>query len=177
MGGVTPRKVTAPKREARSQLSTSDADTRVSEDTLQAAIDALRSGAIGGGCQVGFERPAPLWARAYLQIFLLFWRPLRYAAGCFLFARRSDFDAVGGFDERFYAGEEIGLSRALKRRGRFVVLRERVSTSARKARLHSPLKTLGVAFRLLLGGRRQWQRRRGLEMWYDGKREGTGRGA
>lgn len=148
-----------------------DADTRVPESTLEAAVAALSGGAVGGGSRVAFEPPAPLWARVYLQVFLVFWRPLRLAAGSFLFANRADFEAVGGFDEDYFVGEEIVLSRALKRRGHFAVLRERVWTSARKARMCSPLAMLGLAGRLVLGGRRSWRRRRGLELWYDGRRE------
>ncbi len=49
------------------------------------------------------------------------------AAGCFLFCTRSAFVAVDGFDEAFFGAEEVVMSRALKRHGKFVVLRDAVT--------------------------------------------------
>ena len=37
---------------------------------------------------------------------------LKWAAGCFIYARRPAFETVGGFDETLYAGEEIVLPQA-----------------------------------------------------------------
>ena len=51
-----------------------------------------------------------------------------------IFMTRQAFDAVGGFDERYFAAEELGLSRALKRQGTFLILREPVMSSGRKLR-------------------------------------------
>jgi hypothetical protein len=48
--------------------------------------------------------------------------------------------AVGGFDEAFFGAEEIVISRALRNHGRFVVLKEAVTTSGRKLRTHSSSK-------------------------------------
>ena len=53
-------------------------------------------------------------------------RTAGWAAGCFMFVRADVFRRVGGFDERYFASEEIHLSRAVKKHGRFVILRERV---------------------------------------------------
>src|SRR5215831_14652309 len=120
-----------------------DADTRVSPAALQAAVTALRQGAVGGGAEVRWEPPVPWWGRASLWTFMLVWRRLGYAAGCFLFARRADFETVGGFDEGFYVSEEIWLSRALRARGRFVIVSDAVLTSGRKVRMNSPLGVIG----------------------------------
>ena len=81
--------------------------------------------------------------------------------------------AVGGFDETFYASEEIWLSKALRERGRFVIVRHPVLTSGRKLRMNSALSMLATALVLLLKGPRSWQRRDGLDLWYDGRREHT----
>jgi hypothetical protein len=81
--------------------------------------------------------------------------------------RRDAFDAVGGFDETYFVGEEIILSSALKRRGRFVILRQTVSTSARKVHLYGKLETLLMVVRMALLGQESWRRRKGLDMWYD----------
>jgi GT2 family glycosyltransferase len=113
---------------------------------------------------------APAWANAFLAFLVPFFRTMRWAAGCFLFCRRDTFEAVGGFDEAYYASEEIHISRALGRHGRFVVLRETVTTSARKLRTHSLWDTLRLGTGLLLGGPASVKSRRATSFWYDGKR-------
>lgn len=148
-----------------------DADTHVSVETLRSALTAIRGGAVGGGARFVLEPGAPGWiARAtFLTAGLM--RLLHWAAGCFVFARRDAFDAVGGFDERYYATEEIVLSRALKKRGRMVIVKEPVVTSARKARLYDLPHVMRLIFKLATGGRGALRRREGLELWYDGRRE------
>jgi hypothetical protein len=93
-----------------------------------------------------------------------------------VFARRDAFEAVGGFDERWFAGEEYWLSRALKARGRFAFLREEVVTSARKQRaglgLGMLLRMMGLTAMFLAGYRRPLRSRDRLGFWYDGEREG-----
>lgn len=148
-----------------------DADTWIAAPVVRAALDALAGGAVGGGAAVRFDGRVPLWARALLGATVWAFRHARLAAGCFVFCRRADFDAVGGFDERLYASEEIALSRALGRRGRFVVLREEVVTSGRKMRLHGGGELLRVFAGLVLRGPRSVRRRRGLELWYGARRD------
>jgi GT2 family glycosyltransferase len=96
--------------------------------------------------------------------------PLHWAAGCFVFVRRVDFDAVRGFDERYYAAEEIVLSRALKSRGRFVIVKPPVLTSDRKAHLYSPIEFPKLLWRALVRGPRVLRSKEGLDFWYDGRR-------
>jgi glycosyltransferase involved in cell wall biosynthesis len=147
-----------------------DADTHVPTNTLRAATRAIRDGAIGGGARIRPDVGTPFWL-AKLAIFTVaLMRVTKWAAGCFIFVRSDAFAAVGGFDERYYATEEIVLSRALKKRGRVVILREAVITSGRKGHLYGPGHLLVLAWRLLRGGRAQLQRREGLDLWYDGRR-------
>jgi len=148
-----------------------DADTIVPPQTLAAAIAALEAGAVGGGANIRLDRPAPWAIRLPLWVFMTTYRLLGYAAGCFVFCRRTAFEAAGGFDERFFASEEIGLSKALRRQGRFVKVAPPVVTSARKVRLYKPWPLLRDALRLLLRGPRAWQSREGLGIWYEGRRE------
>jgi hypothetical protein len=63
------------------------------------------------------------------------------------------------------------MSRALKRHGRFVILRETVTTSGRKLRTHSTREVLAVMFRVALRGTRAVRRREGMELWYAERRE------
>lgn len=62
------------------------------------------------------------------------------------------------------------MSQALHRQGRFVVLRESVTTSGRKLRAYSGREFLVRMTRLLLAGRRGVQQRDGLDIWYGERR-------
>ncbi len=149
-----------------------DADTQISEPVLRAALKALGEGAVGGGAWVGFEESIPFFIRAGIWFFnILYMGLLRWAAGCFVFARRADFEAIGGFDESLYASEEIFLSMALKRRGRFQVVRQAVTTSGRKMRMYSFWMIFPMMYGLLRYGPAYLKQRRGMEWWYEGKRE------
>lgn len=149
-----------------------DADTKIFTPVLRAALAALEHGAVGGGAWVRFSEPVSWNARIALPLFsFLYMRLLRWAAGCFVYAKRADFEAIGGFDETLYATEEIALSRALKRRGRFVVLRESVETSARKLRSYSAWMIVPLFAHFLIKGPALFRQPKGLEWWYEGKRD------
>lgn len=149
-----------------------DADTRLSAKVLRGALRALGEGAVGGGASVELDgSPGPT---EYLVsgLFAFLWhRLLRYAGGCAIFVRRDVFERVGGFDEQYFAAEEMFLSRDLKLQGRFVILREKVVTSSRKLRLFSLWQLLHVACVVFIGGKRRLRSRRGLEFFYDAPRE------
>jgi glycosyltransferase involved in cell wall biosynthesis len=165
----------AGAKEARGEvLVFVDADTLVPPEVLRATLDALNAGAVGGGSQVWMDGHVPFLNRVFLKLFILVWRPMKLAAGCYVFARRTDFEAVGGFDEAYFASEEIWLSKALKARGKFVVVPHRVITSGRKLRMHSFTRLATLSIQLLWKRHEAWQRREGLDLWYDGKRETTG---
>jgi GT2 family glycosyltransferase len=144
-----------------------DADTLLPADTLLAALAELAAGAVGGGATVTFDGPTALWARCGLAVFTLGARWLRWTAGCFVFVRRDAFDAVGGFDEHYFAAEELVLSRALKRQGRFVIVRQPVVTSGRKGTTQEMWRFAGVLLRLIFRGGNVLRRREGLGIWYE----------
>ncbi|MDX1396844.1 MAG: glycosyltransferase [Gemmatimonadota bacterium] len=144
-----------------------DADTTVNEAVIRAALEAIERGAVGGGCRVDWEEPVQLPWRIFVWTLMTLFGTVHWAAGSFLFCTRAAFVAAGGFDERLYAAEEIWMSRALKRHGRFVVLRQRVVTSARKLRDHSSFHVLRVLGSIVLRGPRSVRKRKGLELWYD----------
>ena len=77
---------------------------------------------------------------------------------------------AGGFDETLFGAEEAAMSRALRRQGRFVILRESVTTSGRKLRAHSGREVLGVLLRLALAGPKAVRRRDSLDIWYGERR-------
>jgi glycosyltransferase involved in cell wall biosynthesis len=148
-----------------------DADTIVPPATLRATATALDHGAIGGGASVYIDGKLPLWVRLFMRPFRLAFRIGRLAAGCFVFSRRTDFEAIGGFDERLYAAEELALSRALARRGRFVVLPDPVMTSGRKVRTHSSWEVVRLLFRVLRHGTTPLKTRDQLTLWYGERRD------
>ena len=78
---------------------------------------------------------------------------------------------MGGFDEAWFAAEELGLSQALKKKGTFVILREPVLSSGRKLRTHSAREMLTLFGHLFRGGLGAVKQRRGLDLWYAQRRE------
>lgn len=148
-----------------------DADTRVNTPLLAAALRALGTGAVGGGAQVRLLGDVAWYERLAQALFGWLFRCTGIAPGCFLFCTRSAFVAAGGFDERYYAGEDVALSRALARQGRFVILREPVHTSDRKLRSFSKREHLGLLLQLLRRGRGMLRSRDALGFWY-GQRRG-----
>lgn len=141
-----------------------DADTIVQPQVLVEAVAAMRDGVIGGGAGAEFEADAPRWAHAAIGFAAWVLRTAGWAAGCFLFVRRAPFERVGGFDERYFASEEIHLSRSLKRLGPFVILPHAVLTSARKAKVYTMRHSLWLMLRMLWPG--SLKRREGLDFWY-----------
>lgn len=144
-----------------------DADTLISEELLRDSIKAIEMGAIGGGATPVFEKRPPIFFHLSLRLIGYSFRLLRWAAGCFVFAAREPFEAIGGFDENLYASEEVTFSRAMKRRGNFVIVSTPVITSGRKAEAYSQREMFLLAMKLLLKGPRALRRRDGLELWYD----------
>lgn len=143
-----------------------DADTIVTAAAVRAAVEAIRAGAVGGGCAFRFDGRVPFYGQLMQAVALPVYRLAGLASGCFLFSTREAFLAVGGFDESLFAAEEGVMSRALRKQGKFIVLREHVITSGRKLRGYSARTILGVLLRLAVGGSKSLQRRDGLEIWY-----------
>jgi glycosyltransferase involved in cell wall biosynthesis len=147
-----------------------DADTLVNSDVVRAAIAAMDAGAVGGGAEAAFEAHAPGWAHASIVVVVAIMRWMNLAAGCFFYCRRDAFEKAGGFDPAIFAGEEIWLSLALRKQGRFVMLREKVTTSPRKAEGRTAWQTLWIALKLIARSPFGVRRREHASFWYDGKR-------
>jgi hypothetical protein len=152
-----------------------DADTVVPIGPLQGALRELGSGGVAGGSTATFDGQLPLWARLTLPPLATLYRWARLTPGAFLFCTRESFDAVGGFDESVFGGEEVILARALDRfaktRGRrFTIVRSPVVTSGRKLRTHGGSELARAVALVLIRGRRKGQRRDGFEVWYGPRR-------
>jgi glycosyltransferase involved in cell wall biosynthesis len=148
-----------------------DADTRINRAHVSGGIVALEGGYAGGGARVAMDGFIPIWGRLLLRGFSSVYFGLNLGAGAFLFTTRRNFDAIGGFDEQYFAGEEVYFSRELKKLGRFKLLREPVVTSARKLRMYSAIHFLRKFFGAIVRGPRGVRSRAKLSLWYDGKRE------
>jgi len=156
-------------------LVTVDADSIVSErtfDLIAAAISSDRS--VGGAVMILPERYSlgilltGLCLAPYILIYGI--------AGGLFFCKRSDFEAIGGFDQRLVSVEDIDFAKRLKRHGkltrrRFTILwRAPITTSCRKFdRLGDWYFILRPwKFLTLLKGRNQAEANR---VWYDFRRE------
>lgn len=98
-------------------------------------------------------------------------RLMRWGAGSYLFCLSETFEGAGGFDERFYASEELHFSRALRRWGaprglRFAILDGPVVTSSRKLRWFSAGQLAAFSVRMLSDPKRLFARD-GCGLWYE----------
>lgn len=150
-----------------------DADTIINADALRASLEALTNGAAGGGATVDFTGPLPRWARLTLPVLRITMQAGRLAAGCYIFCSREAFHSIGGFDEQLFAAEEIAFSRALRRYGPVVILRETVATSGRKLRSHSGWDVLRLIGGLVREGTGVVRSREQLSMWYGDRHDDT----
>ena len=148
-----------------------DADTLVNSRTVRATLDAIAKGAVAGGAILQFDDPFPFAARLMAAAVALGMRLGRLAAGAYLFCTPEAFAAVGGFDEKLFATEEIAISRALAEVGPVVILTERVVTSGRKARTHGFRELLAPALLVLRYGQFAFRDRSRMSFWYGRRRE------
>ncbi len=149
-----------------------DADTRIKPGHVGNALETLRKGYAGGSARILTDENVPPFGRLLIRVFAAVYFANNLGAGAFLFTTRRNFEMVGGFDEKYFAGEEVFLSLALKKLGRFKVLPETMITSGRKLRMHSGRHLWRQSVRMLLGGMKSYHSRDRLDIWYDGKREG-----
>lgn len=148
-----------------------DADTLVPAPALLAALAALDAGAAGGGARLRLRGALALHERLAVAFGTWLLRVARIAPGCFVYCSRAAFEGAGGFDERYYAGEDVALSRALARIGRFVIVRTPVLSSARKLRTHAPVDHLRLLLRFLWRRGALLRSRENLELWYGDRRD------
>ena len=148
-----------------------DADTTVNGPVVAEAVAALRAGAVGGGAPVWMDR-SPWWLTMFMHMLLPVFRLFKWAAGCFVFCTREAFEKAGGFDEQYFASEEIHFSQALKRHGRFVILRGSVISSSRKLDSHGFWEFIWLCLRLGIRGPASTRAREGGvgDFWYRDKR-------
>jgi glycosyltransferase involved in cell wall biosynthesis len=128
-----------------------DADTILSAELLQKALNNLSGGACcGGGCKVVYEGELPGIVRGVTELWNRLSVGFGMAAGCFVYCLKEAFDAVGGFSRNLYASEEIWLSWNLRAWGKqrhmdFRIISDPpLITSSRKLKWFSPLGMFGM---------------------------------
>jgi len=133
-----------------------DADSQFEPETLRQALVALQSGktCVGGALLRGDQE----WKGfSVFLVWLWLWisRIQQFAAGSFVFCTREAYEAVGGFDESVYAGEEIFFAKRIKRWGKsrgqkFKLIEDPpITTSSRKGEMFGSWQ-LFLQFTLLL---------------------------
>jgi len=116
-----------------------DADCLISPHLLKQALENLESGSCcGGGTLIRFDRQTGLFSNLILNLWSGVSKRFQLAAGSFIYCLREAFEAIGGFSELLYAGEEIRFSQDLKKWGRRkklsfqLITNYPLTTSARK---------------------------------------------
>lgn len=133
-----------------------DADTQVTSEHLMAVQAAWSGSLAGAGAPVTLDAPLSRFYAVGMRVWNGLSRRFRLAAGCFVLARADLHHAIGGFDERLYAGDEIWYSRTLRRAGRRQGLEFRilavppVVSSARKVHWYAPWQHALVLLTFLL---------------------------
>lgn len=147
-----------------------DADTLLPAHTLAAALDRLADGVAGGGAAVEIDRTTKLSVLKWVMFYTIKigWQSIGgWAAGCFMYCRREAFESFGGFDENFFAIEELFFSKSVAKKGRFVVVREPVITSARKLEAYTTLELLRFVTLPVTRPATLFKSKVGLELLYD----------
>jgi len=147
-----------------------DADTLLPEKTLMQALNAICDGAAGGGAHVVIDQIEDIaWSKLMLYYGVrLVWQTIGgWAAGCFMFCRRDLFEHFGGFDEEYFAAEELFFSRSVKAHGRFKIVRNPVITSSRKFHSFTTTELLRFVFVPLFSSEGRFRSKLGLEVLYD----------
>jgi glycosyltransferase involved in cell wall biosynthesis len=150
-----------------------DADTVVPVPTFRRMISLMHQGVAGGGAIADIDdKPNVPWLKflMYVGVSVAWQRLGRLAAGCFMFCRRDLFLGFGGFNEDFFAAEEFFFSRAVKRRGRFVLMSQPVLTSSRKLKSYSTTELFRFVSSFLFRGSSALKSRQSLDVLYEGRR-------
>ena len=153
-----------------------DADSFPSAELLDEVAKAIASGkAIAGGSTVRLET-ANFPARFLTEFWNTISRVLHWVAGSFIFCETTAFRAVGGFNNEFFTGEELDLSKRLKRFARtqkkkvVIVSKYPLLTSDRKIHLYKRGELGRFFLKAFLQPSATMKNREACSPWYDGRR-------
>lgn len=154
-----------------------DADSQPSAELLADAAELTRrSDVLLAGATIALDEGS-LMFRFACGVWNTVSRLRRLVAGSFILVRAAAFREVGGFDLKFFAGEELDLALRLQKtvgrrdRRRTVILhRHPIRTSARKLRLYGKGEMLRFFVKSIFRPRKTTSTREDCAMWYDGRR-------
>jgi glycosyltransferase involved in cell wall biosynthesis len=149
-----------------------DADTLVPESLFESIAGVMQDGrCLGGAVSVRYQPPARRWMKLYLAGWRFWGRVFNMKQGAAQFCRRSVFEALAGYDETIFVGEDVEfywrLARFARDRGGYLQFLDRPSvvTSARRFDKMSLWRTLVLTHPVFI--RLAWRRRRFWRDWYD----------
>jgi glycosyltransferase involved in cell wall biosynthesis len=143
-----------------------DADTFVNETNIREALAAMDAGAAGGGAPMQLDGELSWHIRLFVPTLMWMFRVFKLTGGAFFFCTRAAFTASGGWNEQYFASEEIHLAREIKTHGPFMINRSVVTTSGRKARAYSGWQIWGLILTISLRPSMLKDRSR-MWLWYD----------
>jgi len=153
-----------------------DADSFPSAELLSEVAKVIASGkAIAGGSTVRLET-ANCTARFFTEFWNTISRVLHWVAGSFIFCEAAAFRAVGGFNNEFFTGEELDLSKRLKRFARtqkkkvVIISKYPLLTSDRKIHLYKRGELGRFFWKAFLQPKATMTNRDACGPWYDGRR-------
>jgi glycosyltransferase involved in cell wall biosynthesis len=154
-----------------------DADSQPSRELLaDAAALTRRADVLLAGATVALDEKT-LLVGLLCGVWNSVSRLRRLVAGSFILVRAAAFREVGGFDLKFFAGEEIDLALRLQKtagrreRRRTVILhRHPLVTSARKLKLYRKREMGRFLIKSVLRPMKTTASREDCAMWYDGRR-------
>ncbi len=100
----------------------------------------------------------------------------KWLAGSFIFIEAAAFRELGGFNQKYFAAEELELSQRLKSlakaKGKKIVILHKhpLITSARKMKLYSGREMGSFFLRSIFSHKRTMTSREASYLWYDGRR-------
>lgn len=153
-----------------------DADTRPTAELMNRLDHLMKRKTVLAGGGRFYMRSLDFAAGIFLGIFSIWSFLCGYPGGGFLFCRREAFWKVNGFDEEYYAAEEIYLFRKLHKlakemKGRVCMIwSPPIETSARKLRLYKPREIGRLLWRALTRHKSTLRNKEECHIWYDGRR-------
>lgn len=153
-----------------------DGDSCPSAELFSDVAKVIQSGkAIAGGSTVTLET-----TNFTVRFFAGFWnatsRILHWVAGSFIFCEAKVFRDIGGFSTEFFTGEELDLSRRLKRYARkqnkkiVILSKHPLLTSARKMHLYRRGELGRFLLKAFFRPNATMKSREASSPWYDGRR-------
>lgn len=153
-----------------------DADSFPTPELLVEVAKKIESGNfIAGGSTVRLDS-SDFTVRFLSQFWNVTSRTLRLLAGSFIFCNAEAFRAVGGFSHEFFTGEELDLSKRLKRFARnqkkkiAIISKYPLLTSDRKAHLYGRRELGRFFLKAFFRPTATMKSREASSPWYDGRR-------